>query len=250
MGLLAEIRRLLNENPFSNFFLHNRLRPPGALPEKKFVQLCIRCSRCLAVCPYGSVRRADFFGRLQIGTPFIHAEHRGCYLCMLCPAVCPTGALDNRLLEPGKVRMGVARIDERTCLNHIYAREEAASVASGTTTICNVCHNVCPLTGKAIIMRDGIIPEVTADCVGCGVCVEKCPVTPKAVWIVPQGMADGERAGIHHLRARRPAEDRLEAGGVLHGEELIEEKGRMAAEGNEPAYRFDFHILDELDEWQ
>lgn len=250
MGWFERIRLLLNENPFSNFFRPDRLRPPGAAPEARFMQLCIRCARCIEVCPYESIQRADLFDRLQIGTPYVYAEERGCYLCMRCPPVCPTGALDHKLTAAAQVRMGLARINEQTCLNHRYAREEAAGKASGATTICNVCYNVCPLTGKAIVMRHGIIPEITSDCVGCGVCVEKCPVTPKAVTIVPQGMADRERAGIHHLRSRRLRDEPPRAGGALHGEALLEEKGRMSAGGQEPAYRFDFHVQDELEEWK
>ena len=29
----------------------NRLRPPGAINEKDFLALCIKCGQCLQVCP-------------------------------------------------------------------------------------------------------------------------------------------------------------------------------------------------------
>ena len=33
----------------------NRLRPPGAVAEKDFLALCIKCGQCLQVCPYHSI---------------------------------------------------------------------------------------------------------------------------------------------------------------------------------------------------
>jgi len=35
------------------------LRPPGAVEEKEFLGLCIKCGQCLQVCPYHSIKLAD-----------------------------------------------------------------------------------------------------------------------------------------------------------------------------------------------
>jgi len=50
-----------------------RLRPPGAVDEKEFLGLCIKCGQCLQVCPYHSIELADWGKGHGIGTPYIDA---------------------------------------------------------------------------------------------------------------------------------------------------------------------------------
>ena len=56
-----------------------RLRPPGAVSEKEFLALCIKCGQCLQVCPYHSIKLADMAKGHGVGTPYIDARERGCY---------------------------------------------------------------------------------------------------------------------------------------------------------------------------
>ena len=74
-----------------------KLRPPGAVSEKEFLALCIKCGQCLQVCPYHSIKLADMAKGHGIGTPYIDARERGCYACSAVPCVlaCPSGALDH-----------------------------------------------------------------------------------------------------------------------------------------------------------
>ena len=69
------------------------LRPPGAVKEEDFLALCIKCGQCLQVCPYHSIKLADFASGHGVGTPYIEARERGCYACTAVPCVlaCPTG---------------------------------------------------------------------------------------------------------------------------------------------------------------
>lgn len=153
----------------------NRLRPPGAVPEEIFPAKCIRCGRCVEVCPYRSIRMLDIRNGVHAGTPLIEAEHVPCYLCMKCVDVCPTGSLTRVSQE--NTRMGLAVVDKFNC---------AAWIG---TTLCRTCYDKCPFPEKAIKL-DQLKPVVETDhCTGCGLCTNACPVTlesgKKAINIEP-----------------------------------------------------------------
>ncbi|MBL1211820.1 MAG: 4Fe-4S dicluster domain-containing protein [Ignavibacteriae bacterium] len=145
------------------------LRPPGAVPEKEFLNKCIKCNKCLQICPYDSIVTAGLEHGRSFGTPIVKAREVPCYLCMLCPPVCPTGALDNNLLKKEEVKMGVAVINEQTCLPY-------------NGIICRACFENCPIFRKAIILEDEMYPKVVEEhCVGCGICERVCPVESSAI---------------------------------------------------------------------
>lgn len=68
--------------------------------------------------------------------------------------------------------MGRAEILESRCHNYIGG------------VMCSTCYDRCPLRGTAVVLKDGLIPEITAACVGCGVCEYVCPV--QAVRTLPR----------------------------------------------------------------
>lgn len=153
----------------------NRLRPPGAVPEEIFPAKCIRCGRCVEVCPYRSILMLDIRAGVHAGTPLIEAENIPCYLCMKCVDVCPTGSLTRVSQED--TRMGLALIDKFTC------------AAWAGTTLCRTCYDKCPFPEKAIRL-DQLKPVVESEhCTGCGLCTNACPVTlesgKKAINIEP-----------------------------------------------------------------
>jgi ferredoxin-type protein NapG len=96
-----------------------RLRPPGAVPEKEFLGLCIKCGQCLQVCPYDSIKLEDMDGRAGVGMAYIEPRDRGCYLCEAFPCIlaCPSGALDHEHDSIEFIHMGVAVVhDPGSCL--------------------------------------------------------------------------------------------------------------------------------------
>ncbi len=160
----------------------NVLRPPGAVPEEIFPSKCIRCGRCVEVCPYKAIRPLDIREGIYAGTPLIFVEEIPCYLCMKCVEVCPTGTL--RPIQQKETRMGLAVIDKHACMTW---NEELA--------LCRTCYNVCPFKEKAIKLNE-LRPVVIDDyCTGCGLCVHGCPVTRK----------DGKKAiNVEPIYASRP----------------------------------------------
>ncbi len=243
---------LLNSNPFKNYFKKNRLRPPGAVDEEMFMELCIRCARCIEVCPYDSIRRADLYEKLQIGTPYVFPDDKACYLCMRCMKVCPTGALNPRLTEGQDVRMGLAVINQDTCLNFKYYKDEMEGVSmSGTAQLCSTCYNVCPYTDSAIVLEKFILPVITDKCTGCGICAEKCPSTPKkSIVIYPEGMPIEEKAGFYGRKHRVQAQDEKKPEGALHGEELLNQKQKIDGSDAKPDFEYNMELYETKDEWQ
>lgn len=143
----------------------NRLRPPGAVPEEIFPAKCIRCGRCVEVCPYRSIVMQDIRAGIHAGTPLVEAEKNPCYLCMKCVEVCPTGSLQR--IRQEETRMGLAVIDRFSC---------AAWIG---TTLCRTCYDKCPYPEKAIRL-DRLRPVIDQSaCTGCGLCTHACPVTTK-----------------------------------------------------------------------
>lgn len=148
----------------------NFLRPPGALPETDFVAKCIRCGKCVQVCPYKAIKIAGIMDGLAVmGTPVIKAREIPCYLCMKCPPVCPSGALDRNLKKKQDVEMGNAVINKKDCL-------------AWQGTMCRSCYQSCPVFDEAIKMDNELRPIVDdKKCVGCGICENVCPVEPSAI---------------------------------------------------------------------
>lgn len=163
------LRQLLPQPP---------LRPPGARAERTFAALCIRCNRCVAVCPYRTLRPAGWRAGLSAGTPEVRPREIPCYLCMMCPPVCPTGALDP-ITDLRRVRMGVARVDEAICFAY-------------QGIMCRTCVDECPLQDEAIVQDSELRPIVTDKCVGCGICERVCPAPAVAIHVVPAGNGNAE----------------------------------------------------------
>jgi ferredoxin-type protein NapG/ferredoxin-type protein NapH len=150
----------------------NFLRPPGALPEKMFMESCINCGVCAQVCPTECIRffTQDMEGKVKPNTPYIVAADRACNLCLECTKICPTGAL-LPVKEKKDVRMGLALLEENLCLPYINQGG------------CGACYTICPV--NAVYLDRQRYPKVINDkCVGCGLCEEVCLQKVKAIRIV------------------------------------------------------------------
>ena len=159
------------------------VRPPGSVPEPQFLQMCIRCGECFKACPNDVLQSLGFQQGLEgLWTPFAATDWAGCESsCNACGQVCPTGAIRALpLLEKKVARMGLAIVNEATCLPYA-GREE-----------CQLCVDECTAAGYNAIEftrvgtevdDDGnpqegtgfLAPVVLADrCVGCGLCQTRC----------------------------------------------------------------------------
>ena len=197
----------------------NRLRPPGAVAEKDFLALCIKCGQCLQVCPYHSIELADFGKGHGVGTPYIDANVRGCYACEAVPCVlaCPSGALDHTCEKAEDIHMGIAVLEfPDTCIamsntpipngyndkmhkfhnsvNNLTEYEEKMleKFDEFEGKQCTLCADMCPIPNpmNAIAMvpdaNGGNRPEIYDGCIGCGVCQEVCPTNIPSIVVKPR----------------------------------------------------------------
>lgn len=156
------------------------LRPPGALPEERFLDVCRRCGDCARVCPARAISLTSIVSGPAAGTPAIHPELAACVVCdgLLCTQACPSGAL-RPLEDPRQIRMGVARVRVDLCVR-----------SAGEP--CTLCVERCPIGTDALDFDDDGPPVVReAGCVGCGVCQLYCPTRPRAIVVLPVRAADG-----------------------------------------------------------
>ncbi len=154
------------------------LRPPGALGEDDFLAACIRCGQCVEACPFDTLKLATSLGAgRDRGSPYMNARDIPCYLCeghgdLKCITACPSGALAP-VADIKDIRMGIAVLDEGTCLAY-------------NGTVCRACWHACPLPNEAIRFDDMLRVVVVDDaCIGCGLCDHACPTTPSAIPIRP-----------------------------------------------------------------
>ena len=132
------------------------IRPPGSLPEREFLQRCIKCGQCMRVCPTNIIHPATLEAGLEgVWTPVLNYRigTSGCQLnCIACGQICPTAAIRPILLEEkrgvgpyeqwGPIRMGTAFVDHGRCLPWAMDRP------------CIVCQENCPVSPKAIFVRE------------------------------------------------------------------------------------------------
>ena len=170
------------------------LRPPGSVPEREFLDLCIRCGECFKVCPGPVLHPAGLeYGLESMWTPVATPDHAGCHQdCNFCTQVCPTGAIQPLdLLVKRATHMGLAEVNTKTCLPF---REDGRED-------CDLCYQECVDAGYDAIEMNPIslpvdreelemmgfadaeidematikAPFVDADkCVGCGICTYRC----------------------------------------------------------------------------
>lgn len=145
------------------------VRPPGAQDEDLLLSSCIRCGRCLEVCPRGIIRPAHIEdGFVGVRAPYLDFSEGWCDWCAeanaghpLCSEVCPTGAIR---LEPSATQegtlLGVAVLDREFCLAY-------------RLTGCRFCYDACEF--EAIELDGEQRPIVIEDaCNGCGACESVC----------------------------------------------------------------------------
>lgn len=137
------------------------VRPPGTDSEGDFLARCLRCDRCLSVCPRDVITNARFSdGFLNWRTPTMSFKGADCDFCGKCAEVCPTGAL--KPFDKATEVIGTAALTE--------------SCIALRTSACRKCIDACPYDA---IHHDEegrpVVDEVR--CNGCGTCVHICPAS-------------------------------------------------------------------------
>jgi polyferredoxin len=159
------------------------VRPPGSVPEDKFLQLCIRCGECFKACPNNVLQPIGFdHGFDGLWTPEVVADWAGCEVtCNNCGQVCPTGAI--RALAPEEKRaakIALAIVNERTCLPYAGREDCRMCVDECTAARYNAIEfervgGEFDADGTPIEGSGYLAPVVLADrCVGCGLCQMRC----------------------------------------------------------------------------
>ncbi|MFC1833974.1 4Fe-4S binding protein [Thermodesulfobacteriota bacterium] len=165
---VAQPRALAGESVLVNSTL---IRPPGSLPEPRFLARCIRCGECMRACPTNTLQPVWLKGGIEgIFSPVMTPRVGACAVkCNLCGRVCPTGAVRRLpLAEKNHAKVGSAYILRRNCL----AWEQDKK--------CLVCDEVCPYNAVSFRPVKGLrnaAPFVLENrCIGCGWCEARCPV--------------------------------------------------------------------------
>ena len=145
------------------------IRPPGAVPEPLFLQLCVRCGQCMRVCPTNTLQPCLLeSGPQGLWSPRLSPRLAGCdQTCNLCGTVCPTEAIRPLPLEEKKhAKLGTASIDRNRCL--VWEQDR----------LCLICDEQCPYDAIVFRWENGFRRPfvIGARCNGCGFCEEQCPV--------------------------------------------------------------------------
>lgn len=190
------------------------LRPPGALKEEDFLATCIKCGMCVEACPFDTLSLAKPGDNKPLGTPYFIPRDIPCYMCpdIPCVPVCPTGALDikslkndKKKLDINKAEMGVAVVDDDSCIAFWGIQ-------------CDACYRACPILGEAITIeyskneRTGkhafMKPVVHSDvCTGCGLCEKACVTEKAAIFVLPREIALG-KAGDYYIKGWDKADEK------------------------------------------
>lgn len=146
---------------------HARVRPPWALPESLFTQLCTGCGECVAEC-------SRFLLKTERGTqPMLDFEAGGCNFCGDCVEACGPGALTRNY-------------QGRAQLPWTYKARIAGACLAEQGVLCRLCGDHCEaaairfklaIGGRALALID------VGTCTGCGECYRHCP--PRAIALHP-----------------------------------------------------------------
>lgn len=141
------------------------IRPPGAVAEKDFKYICLRCQQCADICPEKAIGSAHITdGWSNTATPLLTSA---CTLCMKCTTTCPSGALATIAAKDAK--MGTAVILEKECVG------------------CDKCIKPCPTGAISKVPGKRLVTIDAAKCTGCMTCVKACPVKPVAIKVTASG---------------------------------------------------------------
>jgi ferredoxin len=192
-GSVAGITGAAGLRWFSPALAEPPVRPPGSVPERDFLRLCVRCGECFRACPNNVLQpMGPAAGLDNLWTPAVVADWSGCEpTCNNCGQVCPTGAIRALSLEDKRVtRIALAVVNERTCLACLGQGDCQTVGRDGHPSL--LCRDECEVAGYHAIdlLRVGVetdaaglpvegsgylMPKVAEEkCIGCGLCQTRC----------------------------------------------------------------------------
>ena len=183
------------------------VRPPGSVPERQFLEMCIRCGECFKACPSDVLQPLGFQQGIEgLWTPHVVADWAGCASsCNACGQVCPTGAIRALPLDEKRhARMGIAEINVQTCLPHAGREacqlcvDECVAAGYGAIEFTQVGTTIDE-TGQPVEGTGYLAPMMLPDkCVGCGLCQTRC----YGINVLAKGLLDSSaiviKAGSGH----------------------------------------------------
>ncbi|MES9991210.1 MAG: ferredoxin-type protein NapF [Candidatus Thiodiazotropha sp.] len=134
------------------------IRPPWAILEESFVNLCNRCGECSKVCPTQIIKSGSG------GYPGIDFKRGHCTFCGDCVRSCEAKALafaEDPTTLPWSLRIDI----ETSCL-------------SLNGVVCRSCGDICDQRAIRFQLQMGGRSQAEIDpslCSGCGACVAVCP---------------------------------------------------------------------------
>jgi ferredoxin-type protein NapF len=138
------------------------LRPPWALSDDLFVEVCDGCGDCVDGCPQHILRLARCL-------PLVDFSQGECTFCGDCSTTCPRGAFDR----PNESFLADSRRP------WTYSASISGNCLAVNGTSCVRCIESC--AQEAIVARPALRGrlEIRVDdsaCNGCGACIAGCPV--------------------------------------------------------------------------
>jgi len=155
-------------------------RPPWAVAEARFTELCTRCHACVEACPRGVLKLGDG------GFPEVSFIAQGCDFCGACEPVCKPRALNRRAADapPG---------DDPHAAWPGWGVHIAEHCLALQKIECRTCADVCAPRAIRFLPALGGISQMRLDlsaCTACGECVAVCPVGAIGMALcVPPGCA-------------------------------------------------------------